>query len=62
MPWNLLKRARLGLMTTATELHDPIARWDDAERPLIKTADADVLTILDCCYSSNAVKAVTNDP
>jgi hypothetical protein len=49
-------------MTTATELHDPIARWDDAERPLIKTADADVLTILDCCYSSNAVKAVTNDP
>ena len=62
MPWNLLKRARLGLMTTATELHDPIARWDDAERPLIKTADADVLTILDCCYSSNAIKAVTNDP
>jgi hypothetical protein len=59
---SLLRRARLGIMTAATELHVPIARWDDAERPLIRTADADVLTILDCCYSSNAVKAVTSDP
>jgi hypothetical protein len=33
-------------VTTGTELHDLTARWDDAERPLIGTADADILTIL----------------
>lgn len=49
-------------MAEATGQHKPIAQWDAAKRPLIRTSDADVLAILDCCYSSNAVKAVSDDP
>ncbi|KAF2180529.1 hypothetical protein K469DRAFT_714515 [Zopfia rhizophila CBS 207.26] len=37
----------------------PVACWNEAERPLLQSAESDVLTILDCCFASNAVKGVS---
>ncbi|KAH3915673.1 hypothetical protein HBI56_146780 [Parastagonospora nodorum] len=39
--------------------HQPIAFWDEAEKPLKTKAKGDVLTILDCCFASTA--AVKSD-
>ena len=34
------------------------AIWPQAERPLVEAAEADVLSLLDCCYAGNAHEGV----
>lgn len=41
--------------------HVPRASWKNADL-LLKSADADVLTIMDCCYAANVTKSDGNSP
>lgn len=43
--------------------HQPIAYWDEAEKPLRELMEGDALAILDCCYASAAAsKGTTGEP
>ncbi|PSN69311.1 hypothetical protein BS50DRAFT_572468 [Corynespora cassiicola Philippines] len=49
--------ANFGFFETDPGSHPPKAAWAEAETPLLAPSiEADVLTILDCCYAGNAHK------
>ncbi|CAO2652883.1 Nn.00g022940.m01.CDS01 [Neocucurbitaria sp. VM-36] len=58
---------RLELSATASaritqkDRYPATAFWHDAESPLLNSAEADVLAILDCCFASHAQKGYVDD-
>ncbi|KAF2199208.1 hypothetical protein GQ43DRAFT_433601 [Delitschia confertaspora ATCC 74209] len=55
------KDGRFGTISGKDGKYLPTAFWDDTEHHLLRSAESDVLAILDCCFASNAAKGGTND-
>ncbi|KAF2789190.1 hypothetical protein K505DRAFT_393051 [Melanomma pulvis-pyrius CBS 109.77] len=55
------EQLELSAVPYPTARYHPTAMWRMAEKPLIESAESDVLTILDCCFASNAIKSTSRD-
>ena len=58
--WDLMTYSHIYSKLDSSQIdNEPlIADWSEAEKPLIYTAQSDVLAILNCCFAGNATLAV----